>query len=247
VFQAEGAIADLGVVFSALADLEDTLGHQQDAIGMEQAALRYKYAAGDPDNTAVSHFNLANYLRRAGREPALVVAHRLAAALLRYQAGEGRLAGTLRRLAGELAGFGEQSVPESFVELAGRVGQVEGVRLAELLAGLPGPAADGDQALAEVLRLAREQPAQLPDAGAGLLEQWEPVVANVVAASHGDSEAASALRPLLTELDKASDWAVLAGVLRRILEGERGEGLLGGLDEVDAAIVAEVLRRLAEE
>jgi hypothetical protein len=33
---------------------------------------------------------------------------------------------------------------------------VEGARPAALLAGLPGPAADGEAALAEVLRLARE-------------------------------------------------------------------------------------------
>jgi hypothetical protein len=33
----------------------------------------------------------------------------------------------------------------------------------------------------------------------------------------------------------------LAGVLRRILGGERGEELLDGLDPVDTAIVREVL------
>jgi hypothetical protein len=35
-------------------------------------------------------------------------------------------------------------------------------------------------------------------------------------------------------------------VLRRVLAGERGEQLLQGLDEVDTAIVAEVLRRLED-
>jgi tetratricopeptide (TPR) repeat protein len=244
VFQAEGAVADLGRVFSALADLEDKLGHQQDAIAMEQAALRYKYAAGDPDSVAISHHNLANYLRRAGGEPALVVAHRLAAALLSYQTGSGRLGATLRTLTGELAEFGGQAVPGSFAVLCARVGQVEGVRLSELLARLPGPAADGDQALAEVLRLARERPTQPPATESGLLDQWEAVIAGVVAAAHGDAEARAGLEPLLAELDRASDWAALAGVLRRVLAGERGEQLLYGLDQVDTQIVAEVLRRL---
>jgi hypothetical protein len=173
-----------------------------------------------------------------------VVAHRLAATLLRYQTGEGRLASTLRTLARELAEFGEQEVPESFDELDGRVGQVEGVRFAELLARLSDPATDGDQALAEVLRLTHELPAEPPAAGQGLLEEWEPVLAAVVAAASGYPEARAGLEPLLAELDTTSDWAALAKVLRRMLAGERGEQLLDGLDEVDTQIVAEILRRL---
>jgi hypothetical protein len=244
VFQAEDAVFGLGAVFGALAILEARLGHPQDAVGMEEAALRYGYAARSPESVATSHSNLASHLRRVGGEPVLVVAHRLAAALLRYQIGEGRLADTLRALAGDLAEFDERSIPGSFAELAGRVGRVEGVRLAELLASLPGPVADGEAALAEVLRLAREQPAEPSETGVGLVEQWEPVLAGVVAAAHGDTEAAEALAPLLAELDKDADWTVLAGVLRRVLAGERGEQLLGGLDEVDTQVVAEVLRRL---
>jgi hypothetical protein len=38
----------------------------------------------------------------------------------------------------------------------------------------------------------------------------------------------------------------MAAVLRRILGGERGEGLLDGLDPVDTAIARQVLRRLAD-
>jgi hypothetical protein len=49
----------------------------------------------------------ANDLRRADRDPVLVVAHRLAAALLDYQTGGGGLAATVRVLAGELAEFGQ--------------------------------------------------------------------------------------------------------------------------------------------
>jgi CHAT domain len=245
VFQAEGAVLQLGAVFSALAGVEDRLGHQQDAIALEQDALRYKNAAaGDPDSVAVSYHNLANYLRGAGGDPGLVVAHRLAAALLRYQTGSGRLAATLRRLVDDLAGLGEQALPGSFEVLCARVGQVEGVRLAELLAGLPGPAGDEEAALAEVLRLARELPAEPPDTGPGLLEQWAPVIANVVTAAQGDEKAKGELEPVLAELDKATDWAALALVLRRVLAGERGEELLDGLDETDTAIMTVLLGRL---
>jgi hypothetical protein len=78
------------------------------------------------------------------------------------------------------------------------------------------------------------------------LEEWDPVIAAVVAAARGDPEASAGLEPLLAELDKTDDWAALAGVLRRVLAGERGQQLLQGLDEVDTAIVADVLRRLQD-
>jgi hypothetical protein len=78
-----------------------------------------------------------------------------------------------------------------------------------------------------------------------VLQQWEPVIAAVVAAARGDTEARAGLEQLLAELDKASDWAALATVLR-LLAGERGQQLLDGLDQVDSAIVAEVLRRLQD-
>ena len=42
------------------------------------------------------------------------------------------------------------------------------------------------------------------------------------------------------------DWAALIAVLRRILGGERGEGLLDGLDPVDTAIAGQILTRLAD-
>jgi tetratricopeptide (TPR) repeat protein len=205
VFEAEGAVADLGRVFTALAELEARLGHLGDAISLEQVALRYKYAAGDPEDVAGSHFNLATYLRVAGGEPGLVVAHRLADTLLSYQIGAGGLAMSVPALTNDLAEFGDYALPESFEVLCARVGQVEGVRLAELLAGLPGPAANGEAALAAVLRLARELPAQPPNPGAGRSDQWEPVIAAVVAAAHGDAEARAGLAPLLAKLDKASD------------------------------------------
>ncbi|MGH8897310.1 MAG: hypothetical protein ACRDZ4_09895, partial [Egibacteraceae bacterium] len=114
---------------------------------------RLKYAAGDPDDVAVSHFNLATYQQRAGQD-AGVVAHRLACALIRLQTGSGRLADTLRRLAHDLAGF-DGDPPGSFAQLCQLVDQTDGVHLAELVDRLPTQAPDGEAALAEVLRLAR--------------------------------------------------------------------------------------------
>ena len=89
-FEAAGDLANLGKVFSALADLENNLGHGDQAVRHEQTALRYKYREGDPEVCAISHFNLATYQRRWGGSPGAALAHRLAAAVIRLQTGDGR-------------------------------------------------------------------------------------------------------------------------------------------------------------
>jgi hypothetical protein len=244
VYEAEGYVLGLGRVFNSLAALEIRLGHAGDAVGFAQAALRYVYVEVNPESVATSHHNLANYMLDASSDLVTALAHRLAAAIIFYQIGSGWQSRVLSRLGNDLQDFGEHAlVPQSFDALCARVEQLEGVRFADLFARLPGPAASGDEALAEVLRLARELPAE-PPSGQGPLEQWESVIVAVVAAAHGDTEAATALESLLSELDKTSDWAALAGVLRRVVAGERGESLLDGLDEVDTRLVAEVLGRL---
>jgi len=55
---------DLGKVLAALADLENTLSKPAAAVPLAQAALRYTYLAGEPEDCAVSHFILAKRLPR---------------------------------------------------------------------------------------------------------------------------------------------------------------------------------------
>ena len=86
-----GIFVGLGKVYSALADLEDKTGGRAQAVRWEEVALGYNYQAGDPEDCAISHNNLANYLERQGAAPALVLAHRLAAAVIRYQTRSGAL------------------------------------------------------------------------------------------------------------------------------------------------------------
>src|SRR5215472_4550763 len=116
----------------------------------------------------------------------------------------------------------------------------EGVRLRELIAALqPDPQVVND-AFTEILtRAASINPYQ------NYLEQWEPVIAMTIAAATGDGDAADELAPVLDELGQTGDWATLAGALRRILDGERGDDLLTGLDGIDTAIATEVLARLS--
>ncbi|MGH8904948.1 MAG: CHAT domain-containing protein [Egibacteraceae bacterium] len=158
VFEQEKAIGSHGQVVGALADVEDRLGHRDAAVRLQQDALRYAYAATDPEPIAGIHQNLASYLRGADADPAVALAHRLASAIIQYQTGAGLLALTLDRLARDLASFiTTPPLPASFAVLCGLVGRVEGVQLAQLFERLPRRAPDGDAALAEVLRLARQR------------------------------------------------------------------------------------------
>jgi tetratricopeptide (TPR) repeat protein len=159
-FEAASDLEMLGKVFSALAELEDKLGHHGEAIPYEQTALRYKYHAGEPVSCAVSHFNLAVYLRRSGEDPRAALAHRLAAALIWFQTSDGRLPGTLQALSRHLASFSPDAppLPSNFDELCEIVEEVEGVRFRDLFSRLPTDnATTGDEALQKVLELARSQ------------------------------------------------------------------------------------------
>ena len=92
-----------------------------------------------------------------------------------------------------------------------------------------------EAALAEILRAAAALPPdEAPDI-AGHLQRWEPVIAAIVAACRGDQDAAAELEPFLEQAAQAPEWAALAGVVRRILGGERDIVLLDGLDPVETA------------
>ena len=166
VFESEGDLRGLGKVFTSLADREDKLDHRDRAIRHEQTALRYSYAVGEPGDCAISHFNLADYLIRGGGPATDSLAHRLACALIEYQSAAGGLTMTLQALSRDLASFapGEPPLPADFAALCATVDQVEGVDLAALFHRLPKTrAATGDDALRQVLDLARQQPPPEPE------------------------------------------------------------------------------------
>ncbi|MEW6755424.1 MAG: hypothetical protein AB1505_31260, partial [Candidatus Latescibacterota bacterium] len=156
VFEQERVAEGLGRVYSALGDLEETTGDRGAAVRFEQVALRYKYQAGSPEDCAISHHNLSNYLRRQGADAGLVLAHRVAAAVIRVQTQSGPLPNTIRNLA--VAGM--PPLPPSFAEVVARVEEVEGVRFAALFDRLPRTEPDGDAALGAVWRLVAEERAR---------------------------------------------------------------------------------------
>ncbi|HET9657575.1 MAG TPA: CHAT domain-containing protein [Kineosporiaceae bacterium] len=254
VFQAHHDIPNLGKTVSALADIEDELGHGSAAISLEHDALRLKYATGGAETVGVSHHNLANYLdRQVGGRWEEVWAHRIAAAVIAYLSGSGRLASRVQGLAQLAALSDAPPPPASFTQVCELVGRVEGVDLAALVGRLPRRVSDGQAAMDAVLALAREMP---PDQALDLdryLRVWGPVISALVAASNpdavpdGDVRAAAGafLDQALDHFAGTQDWAALAGALGRVRAGERDRVALGeGLDAIDTAILARALAAL---
>jgi Mg-chelatase subunit ChlI len=79
-----------------------------------------------------------------------------------------------------------------------------------------------------------------------LVDQWEPMLAAILAATTGDQAATQQVDEGLNGLADTKDWAALVGVLRRVLAGDRDpETLLADLDPVDTAIATRLLDALA--
>jgi hypothetical protein len=212
VFEAEHDIPNLGKVYSALADLQDTTGDREAAVGFEQVALRFRYQAGQPEACAISHNNLANDLQHSCSDPAGFLAHRLAAAATYIQIGSGFLGTTIRNLANEDL----PAEPPTFETIADRVEQVEGVRFRALFAALPATYPDGDAAIAAVwqqVQAEKQRRAQKATAHRRALAALPPELA--AALDSGDGEAIGKAVDALSPEQQAAVMAALreAGLL----------------------------------
>jgi tetratricopeptide (TPR) repeat protein len=141
----------LGEVLSAWASLKFKMGHLDDAIAFQERALRLKYRLGEPDSINISHNNLANYFAIGEREPADVLAHRLATALISFQMESGEYELDLTSLRRALSYLDPAALPGSFDEMCARVERIEGVEFRALFDRLPQRKPNGDEALAEIL------------------------------------------------------------------------------------------------
>jgi hypothetical protein len=237
IFAVANDIRLLGMTLGALAHAEAELGHADRAIDLAKDGLRFTYLAADPDAINVSHHFLARWLDRAGADRRQVWAHRLAAAVIAYQTGSGRLTFDIRGLAWLLAADGPSAVPRSFAQVCGIVDQVPGAPLADLLTRLPRRAPDPQAALDHVLHLAAQ-------AAADKQGQLAAFAAAVATAAGGDADARGAVQPALDDLAADSDTAPLAAALARVLAGDRDPALADGLDPDHAGIVTAVLDHL---
>ncbi|WP_405771424.1 CHAT domain-containing protein [Streptomyces sp. NBC_01538] len=257
VFDGAGDFLYLGEVFGALANVADVRGHGEVAIARERDSLRYAYRAGLVAVVAVGHANLGTYLHSHARDAGGAVAHHLAGALLATLAGGGRTMTAALSLAGDLQEFGaaaDTQLPSSVEELCARVAEVPGVALDRLLAGLDPGLVRTREALAALVREARESAAAEGAAAHRLTAvqaaawgmTWEPVLAALVAAERRNSAAQVKLRQHLAHLTELNPmFGPLAGVLGRIRAGERGPDVLAGLDPRDAGVAGRALDALA--
>ena len=154
VFDGERDVKYLGKVFAALADLEYGLGHIDEAIKLENAAMRYSYLSGDTEDISIIHHNMGTYLLKAGSEKAL--AHHLAAGIIFYETDSGLLPSAIHDMLKDLHKFGPLSMPANFDQLCLIVDAVEGVIFRDLLQSLVGPKADGDQVMQKIIEMAKE-------------------------------------------------------------------------------------------
>ncbi len=105
-------------------------------IHTQQLALRNAYGAGDPLRCAAHHLNLANQMAVAGGEPSTLLAHRMAGAVLLFQADGDLLPDALGNLAMSFVQHAPRKppLPDDFDALVAIVEQIEGVRLQEMAA-----------------------------------------------------------------------------------------------------------------
>jgi hypothetical protein len=159
VFDRENSIEMLGKVFSALAALEDELGRSLTALHFGETALRYTYTRGDPDDAAIGHFNIANYIIKRQGPWSDALAHRLAAVLIGVALQSGRAARNLATLVRNLRDAGPEgrtALPPDFAALCATVEKIEGVRFREMIERLVGGAAECDQLFRNVVATALE-------------------------------------------------------------------------------------------
>ncbi|CAM5481572.1 CHAT domain-containing protein OS=Streptomyces glaucescens OX=1907 GN=SGLAU_15050 PE=4 SV=1 [Streptomyces glaucescens] len=267
VFEAADDPLHLGEVYGALATVEDARGRGALALARGRDCLRYAYRAGVPATVAVGHANFGGFLHAHARDAPGAVAHHLAGALLGVLTG-GRTADTVRAVAHDLRVFGPVAAdpPDDPAVLCARVGEVPGVALEGLLTRVAGDPGRVREALAGLVARARDLAAaeDQEEAGngggagrapvsAGAVEAvwalvWEPVLAGLVAAGRGNTAARVKVRQQLARhgaLDPR--FAALAGVLGRILDGERDGLVTAGLGPLDAPVAARALAALRRE
>jgi CHAT domain len=229
----------LGKTLGALAEVEYQRGHDEAAITLIRDALRYSYLGGDVTAIAVAYHNLGAY---SPRQTATALACHLAAALIRTLAdasgadGSARAAGVDLRAAGTGAGL-----PADVAGLCEQVAGIPGTDLGRLIDALAPRPGTAQQVLGELLAQVRELAAAPPAADPGMLAAWDPVIAALLAAASGDTQAAAALDAELDQYQDSPDWDALVAALRRVRAGDIGVGVLADLDEVEAAIVTRAL------
>jgi hypothetical protein len=228
----------LGVVFGALAEVEDARGHQDVAAERCKDALRYLYGVGNPADVAGGHSRLGNYTGRSGASHRSAVTQFLAAALLHELSGTGQADKPVNAAAAHLrAGQDPAMLPAHAAELCGRIQAVPGCDLVGLLGRIWPDNAAVDSTYREIVRRVGAAAAQSGTAVTAFA-QWDPIIAALFVAADGNTAVAEVAENSLSALESQTGRAALAGALRKIMTGDLDAvSLAGNLVESDTAIV----------
>lgn len=163
VFLDENDLGMLGVSSGALADVEEKLGHFDNAIRLARDALRYGYAAGDAGAVRDVYHNLGNYLVKRASQPAPALACHLCAALIKTLSGVGDVESSLRAAAIDLyVSGGTIEPPVGIADLSSKTGDIPGTDPAALVAGLSPSPETAEQVLRDLIARARALAEALP-------------------------------------------------------------------------------------
>ena len=242
VFENAHDIPMLGKVLGALADIEDKRGHGDAAISLQRDTLRYMYLGGDVLDIAIGHHNLGYILHRYARQPASALAHHLAAALIFALAGADRVDESARLAAVDLrAVHDDVAAPANVTDLCRQAAEVTGVDLRRLLTSLAPDPDTAEQTLQELTVRVQALAAAPLAALSPHLATWDPVIAAILVADSGNSQAVAALDAELDSFGASADWSALVAALRRLRAGDSRPELLARLDIFDATIVTRAL------
>jgi hypothetical protein len=155
----------------------------------------------------------------------------------------------VQAIAGDMAVFGEGCVASVDVaELCRRAEEVPGVHTDRLLARLAPDRQHVQRELDKLIIRARTQARQTPPPQATDLATWDPMIAALLAAHGGDTDADAAFHRNLTQLEDSDTyphWAALIEAMRRIHTGHRDPANLAGLNVVHKAVAERALDALA--
>lgn len=132
VFEEADDAYGLGLVFGALAGIENHLGNGDGALSLGQNSLRYAYRAGDPQAIQTAHHSLGTYLAWYNQDNA-GLAHLLAAALICTLLADRRAAESLGAIGYFAADINPPHLPTNLAGLCERVAEGPDVDLQSLL------------------------------------------------------------------------------------------------------------------
>jgi hypothetical protein len=133
------------------------------------------------------------------------------------------------------------AAPANVTDLCRQAAEVTGVDLRRLLTSLAPDPDTAEQTLQELTVRVQALAAAPLAALSPHLATWDPVIAAILVADSGNSQAVAALDAELDSFGASADWSALVAALRRLRAGDSRPELLARLDIFDATIVTRAL------